>query len=101
MVFECVGAAGLSSGSSSAELGTRLYCAGGWYTGDTLDITAATRKGVTLPFGGVPMPQDWYGVLDAVAAAVGPDAERGHDSASTTCPTRSSRHAEPRDRPGL
>ena len=24
---------------------TRIYCAGGWYTGDTLSITEATRKG--------------------------------------------------------
>ena len=49
-------------------MGTRIYCAGGWYTGDTLDITTATRQGVTIQFGGGPMPQDWYGTLDAIAS---------------------------------
>ncbi len=47
-------------------MGTRIYVAGGWYTGDTLDITAATRQGVTIQFGGGPQPEDWYGTLDAV-----------------------------------
>lgn len=67
IVFECVGAAGLIQKIvESSDMGTRIYCAGGWYTGDTLDITAATRQGVTVQFGGGPMPQDWYGTLDAV-----------------------------------
>lgn len=67
VVFECVGAAGLiQSIVDSVEMATRIYCAGGWYTGDTLDITAATRQGVTIQFGGGPMPQDWYGTLDAI-----------------------------------
>jgi threonine dehydrogenase-like Zn-dependent dehydrogenase len=69
VIFECVGAAGLiQSIVESAEMGTRLYCAGGWYTGDTLDITTATRQGVTIQFGGGPHPQDWYGTLDAIAS---------------------------------
>ncbi len=69
VVFECVGAAGLIQNIvESAEMATRIYCAGGWYTGDTLDITTATRQGVTLQFGGGPHPQDWYGTLDAIAA---------------------------------
>lgn len=69
VVFECVGAAGLIQKIvESAEMGTRIYCAGGWYTGDTLDITTATRQGVTIQFGGGPHPQDWYGTLDAIAA---------------------------------
>jgi threonine dehydrogenase-like Zn-dependent dehydrogenase len=69
VVFECVGAAGLIQRLvEAADMGTRIYCAGGWYTGDTLDITTATRTGVTIQFGGGPMPQDWYGTLDAVAA---------------------------------
>jgi threonine dehydrogenase-like Zn-dependent dehydrogenase len=69
VVFECVGAAGLIQNLvESADMATRIYCAGGWYTGDTLDITAATRQGVTIQFGGGPMPQDWYGTLDAIAA---------------------------------
>jgi threonine dehydrogenase-like Zn-dependent dehydrogenase len=69
VVFECVGAAGLIQKIvESVEMGTRSYCAGGWYTGDTLDITTATRQGVTIQFGGGPMPQDWYGTLDAIAS---------------------------------
>ncbi|HTY29434.1 MAG TPA: zinc-binding dehydrogenase, partial [Mycobacterium sp.] len=68
VVFECVGASGLIQKIvESADMGTRIYCAGGWYTGDTLDITTATRQGVTIQFGGGPMPQDWYGTLDAIA----------------------------------
>jgi threonine dehydrogenase-like Zn-dependent dehydrogenase len=69
VVFECVGAAGLiQSIVESAEMATRIYCAGGWHTGDTLDITTATRQGVTIQFGGGPHPQDWYGTLDAIAS---------------------------------
>ncbi|OBK71714.1 zinc-binding dehydrogenase [Mycobacterium sp. 1274761.0] len=69
VVFECVGAPGLiNSLVKEADFYTRIYCAGGWYTGDTLDITEATRQGLTLRFGGGPMPEDWYGVLDAVVA---------------------------------
>jgi threonine dehydrogenase-like Zn-dependent dehydrogenase len=69
VIFECVGAHGLiQSIVESAEMGSRLYCAGGWYTGDTLDITTATRQGVTIQFGGGPHPQDWYGTLDAIAS---------------------------------
>ena len=67
VVFECVGAPGLiNSIVKEADFYTRIYCAGGWYTGDTLDITEATRQGLTLRFGGGPLPEDWYGVLDAV-----------------------------------
>jgi len=69
VVFECVGAPGLIQKLvDSSDMGTRIYCAGGWYTGDTLDITSATRQGVTLQFGGGPWPQDWYGTLDAIAS---------------------------------
>lgn len=68
VVFECVGAAGLiQSIVESAEMATRIYCAGGWYTGDSLDITTATRQGVTIQFGGGPHPQDWYGTLEAIS----------------------------------
>jgi threonine dehydrogenase-like Zn-dependent dehydrogenase len=67
VVFECVGASGLLQKIvESADMATRIYCAGGWYTGDTLDVTTATRQGVTIQFGGGPMPQDWYGTLDAI-----------------------------------
>ncbi len=69
VVFECVGAAGLIQKIvDAADIGTRIYCAGGWYTGDSLNITDATRQGVTIQFGGGPHPQDWYGTLDAIAA---------------------------------
>jgi len=69
VVFECVGAAGLIEQIvQSADMGTRIYCAGGWYTGDSLSITDATRQGVTIQFGGGPHPQDWYGTLDAIAS---------------------------------
>jgi threonine dehydrogenase-like Zn-dependent dehydrogenase len=69
VVFECVGAAGLvQSIVESAEMATRIYCAGGWYSGDTLDITTATRRGVTIQFGGGPHPQDWYGTLETIVA---------------------------------
>lgn len=67
VVFECVGAPGLIQQIvDSCEMWTRIFAAGGWYTGDTLDCTAATHKGVSLQFGGGPHPEDWYGTLDAV-----------------------------------
>ncbi|HXY93326.1 MAG TPA: zinc-binding dehydrogenase [Acidimicrobiia bacterium] len=67
VIFECVGAAGLiQSIVESCDMGTRIYAAGGWYTGDTLNCTDATQKGVTIQFGGGPHPVDWYGTLDAV-----------------------------------
>ena len=40
---------------------------GGWYDAGTIDCTAATHKGMTIQFGGGPLPRDWYGTLDAVA----------------------------------
>ena len=49
-------------------MGSRIYCAGGWYTGDQLSCTAATHKGVTIQFGGGPLPDDWYATFDAVCA---------------------------------
>jgi threonine dehydrogenase-like Zn-dependent dehydrogenase len=67
VVFECVGAPGLLQQIvDSCQMWTRIYAAGGWYTGDTLDCTAATHKGVTIQFGGGPHPEDWYGTLDAI-----------------------------------
>jgi threonine dehydrogenase-like Zn-dependent dehydrogenase len=69
VVFECVGAAGLIQKIvDSVDIGSRIYCAGGWYTGDSLSVTDATRQGVTIQFGGGPHPQDWYGTLDAIAS---------------------------------
>jgi threonine dehydrogenase-like Zn-dependent dehydrogenase len=69
VVFECVGAAGLIQKIvESVDISTRIYCAGGWYTGDSLSVTDATRQGVTIQFGGGPYPQDWYGTLDAIAS---------------------------------
>ena len=67
VVYECVGAAGLIQHIvDSCAMWTRIYAAGGWYTGDALDCTAATHKGVTIQFGGGPSYEAWYGTLDAV-----------------------------------
>jgi threonine dehydrogenase-like Zn-dependent dehydrogenase len=67
VVFECVGAVGLVQKIvDSCEMWTRIFAAGGWYTGDALDCTAATHKGVSIQFGGGPHPEDWYGTLDAI-----------------------------------
>jgi threonine dehydrogenase-like Zn-dependent dehydrogenase len=53
VVFECVGVPGLIQDIvESVDMGTRIYCAGGWYTGDSLNVTDATRQGVTIQFGG-------------------------------------------------
>jgi threonine dehydrogenase-like Zn-dependent dehydrogenase len=69
VVFECVGAGGMVQQIvDSCEMWTRVFAAGGWYTGDSLDCTAATHKGVTIQFGGGPHPEDWYGTLDAICA---------------------------------
>jgi threonine dehydrogenase-like Zn-dependent dehydrogenase len=67
VVFECVGAPGLIGHIvDSCPRWTRIFAAGGWYTGDTLDCTKATHKGVTIQFGGGPHPEDWYGTFDAI-----------------------------------
>ena len=67
VIFECVGKHGLVQQLvEGAPMGTRLYVAGGWYSGDQLDITTASRQGVTIQFGGGPQPEDWYGTLDAI-----------------------------------
>jgi len=67
VIFECVGAPGLLQKLVDAcAPGARLFAAGTWYTGDTIDCTAATQKGVTIQFGGGPQPSDWYATLDAV-----------------------------------
>jgi threonine dehydrogenase-like Zn-dependent dehydrogenase len=67
VVFECVGTGGMVQHIvDSCEMWTRVFAAGGWYTGDSLDCTAATHKGVTIQFGGGPHPEDWYGTLDAI-----------------------------------
>ncbi len=69
VIFECVGAAGLLQQIVEAcSSGSRIYAAGGWYTGDTLDVTQATRKLVMIQFGGAPGADDWYGTLDAIIA---------------------------------
>jgi threonine dehydrogenase-like Zn-dependent dehydrogenase len=67
LIFECVGVAGLIQQIvESCEFTARISAAGGWYTGDTLGVTDATQKGVTMQFGGGPQPEDWYGTLDAI-----------------------------------
>ncbi|HEY6533642.1 MAG TPA: zinc-binding dehydrogenase [Acidimicrobiales bacterium] len=67
VVIECVGAPGLmQSLIDLAPYRTRVYAAGGHYTGDHISVTAASQHGVTLQFGGGPQMEDWYGTLDAV-----------------------------------
>lgn len=67
VVYECVGAPGLVQRViDDCGMWTRIYAAGGWYTGDSIDCTKATHKGVTILFGGGPRPEDWYGTLDAI-----------------------------------
>jgi threonine dehydrogenase-like Zn-dependent dehydrogenase len=69
VVYECVGAPGLIQRIiDDCEMWTRIYAAGGWYTGDSIDCTRATHKGVSILFGGGPRPEDWYGTLDAICA---------------------------------
>ena len=66
-MIECVGAPGLmQSLIDLAPYRTRIYAAGGHYTGDHISVTAASQHGVTLQFGGGPQMEDWYGTLDAV-----------------------------------
>ena len=67
VIFECVGAPGLLAHIiGSCEFLARLFAAGGWHGSDSLSVTEATHKGVTIQFGGGPHPVDWYGTLDAV-----------------------------------
>jgi threonine dehydrogenase-like Zn-dependent dehydrogenase len=69
VVYECVGARGLVQRIvDDCDMWTRIFAAGGWYTGDSLDCTRATHKGVSILFGGGPRPEDWYGTLDAICA---------------------------------
>ena len=66
-IYECVGAAGLLQRIvQDCPAGSRIFAAGGWYTGDTLDVTAATMKGVSIQFGGGPGADAWYGTLAAI-----------------------------------
>ncbi len=68
VVIECVGAPGLlQSLIDVAPFRTRIYAAGGHYTGDEISVTAASQHGVTLQFAGGPQMEDWYGTLEAVA----------------------------------
>ena len=69
VIVECVGAAGLMQEIvDSCGFNARIFAAGGWYTGDTLGITEATSKGVSIQFGGGPQGEDWYGTLAAIVA---------------------------------
>ena len=47
---------------------SRIYAAGGWYTGDVLNITHATKKLLMIQFGGAPGGDDWYRTLDAIVS---------------------------------
>jgi threonine dehydrogenase-like Zn-dependent dehydrogenase len=66
-VFECVGAAGLMQNLiDSCEPGSRIYAAGGWYTNDMMNVTAASKKGLMIQFAGAPRTVDWDRTLEAV-----------------------------------
>jgi threonine dehydrogenase-like Zn-dependent dehydrogenase len=66
-IFECVGAGGLLQQIVDAcPMGSKIYAAGGWYTGDALNVTHATKKLLMVQFGGAPGADDWYGTLDAI-----------------------------------
>ncbi len=68
-IFECVGAAGLLQQIVDAcPMGSKIYAAGGWYTGDALNVTQATKKLLMIQFGGAPGGDDWYRTLDAIVA---------------------------------
>ena len=67
VIFEFVGAPGLLQNIiGSCDFLARIYAAGGWHGSDSVSVTEATHKGVTIQFGGGPHPVDWYGTLDAV-----------------------------------
>ena len=66
-IYECVGASGLLQQIVEAcPMWSRIYAAGGWYTGDALNITHATKKLLMIQFGGAPGGDDWYRTLDAI-----------------------------------
>jgi threonine dehydrogenase-like Zn-dependent dehydrogenase len=66
-IYECVGAPGLLQQIVEAcPMWSRIYAAGGWYTGDALNITHATKKLLMIQFGGAPGGDDWYRTLDAI-----------------------------------
>jgi threonine dehydrogenase-like Zn-dependent dehydrogenase len=68
-IFECVGAAGLLQQIVDAcPTGSKIFAAGGWYTGDALNVTTATKKSVVIQFGGAPDPEDWFRTFDAILA---------------------------------
>jgi threonine dehydrogenase-like Zn-dependent dehydrogenase len=67
VVYECVGVPGLlQSIIDDCPYLTRIFAAGGHYTGDQIQVTPATQKAVRISFAGGPEKLDWYGTLDAV-----------------------------------
>jgi threonine dehydrogenase-like Zn-dependent dehydrogenase len=67
VVYECVGVPGLLQWIiDECPYLSRIFAAGGHYTGDHISVTAATQKGVRISFAGGPGMVDWYGTLDAV-----------------------------------
>ena len=69
VIFECVGAAGLLQQIVDVcPMGSKIFAAGGWYTGDSLNVTRATKKLLMIQFGGAPGGDDWYRTLDAIIA---------------------------------
>jgi len=52
----------------ACPMGSKIFAAGGWYTADSLNVTAATKKLLMIQFGGAPGGDDWYRTLDAIVA---------------------------------
>jgi threonine dehydrogenase-like Zn-dependent dehydrogenase len=97
VVFECVGAAGLIQKIvDSVDIGTRIYCAGGWYTGDSLNITDATVR--ASPSNSAAARTRRTGTARSTRSRLVdwircPVSERS--SVSTRCPTPSTRPESP------
>jgi threonine dehydrogenase-like Zn-dependent dehydrogenase len=89
VIFECVGATGLLQRIVEAcPMGSRIYAAGGWYTGDTLDVTTATTKGVLVQFGGAPGRRHGTAPSRPSCRANSTHGQAsGWSSGSTVCPT--------------
>ena len=69
VVFECVGASGLMQKIvNDSEFYTRIFCAGGWYSGDSLVSPMRRVRESQFSSAAARHPQDWYGVLEAVAS---------------------------------
>ena len=68
VVYEMVGRDGmLGDIIDHCQIGARVLSCGG-AAEDTIPTTTAHMKGLNLQIGGGPLPDDWYGCLDAVVS---------------------------------